>query len=342
MEDDAIIRTDDSLLVPVPLMVQWMCSFPFIVLSEERIPMELRYTVTAPHEGQQLKGFVKGRRELSSSLWKKIKWTGETLVNGEIVHNARLVLHEGDEILFRWSEDNDIVPSDIPLSIVYEDPDILVVNKGPGMIIHPTSREAHDTLVNAVAGYFQRTGEEAGIHPVYRLDRNTTGLVVVAKSAIGQYGLSKSHDSIYREYLALVEGVVEPSKGTIELPIGRKPGSIVEWMVREDGKWAGTEYRVLASTPQVSLLRIHLLSGRTHQIRVHFSYLGHPLLGDDLYGGSLSEIGRQALHAFSLSFTHPLTGKAMHFTAPMPKDMETLVRRFWGSLDMIKEDTEND
>ena len=302
--------------------------------------MELRYTVTAPHEGQQLKGFVKGRRELSSSLWKKIKWTGETLVNGEIVHNARLVLHEGDEILFRWSEDNDIVPSDIPLSIVYEDPDILVVNKGPGMIIHPTSREAHDTLVNAVAGYFRRTGQDAGIHPVYRLDRNTTGLVVVAKSALGQYGLSKTHDSIYREYLALVEGAVEPAEGKIELPIGRKPGSIVEWMVREDGKWAGTEYRVLATSGKASLLRIHLLSGRTHQIRVHFSHLGHPLLGDDLYGGSLDLIGRQALHAWSLSFAHPLSGQRLHFTVPLPEDMAGLICHIWGSTDMIKEDTE--
>lgn len=177
--------------------------------------MELQYIVTEKHDGQQLKGFVKGRRELSSSLWKRIKWTGEILVNGVPVHNARMVLHAGDTIIFRWSEDNDIVPSDIPLSIIYEDKDILIVNKGPGMIIHPTSREAHDTLVNAVAGYFHRSGEDAGIHPVYRLDRNTTGLVVVAKSALGQYGLSKSHDSIYREYLALVEGMIEPSAGSI-------------------------------------------------------------------------------------------------------------------------------
>lgn len=304
--------------------------------------MELQYVVTEKHDGQQLKGFVKGRRELSSSLWKRIKWTGETLVNGAPVHNARMVLHAGDTIIFRWSEDNDIVPSNIPLSIIYEDKDILIVNKGPGMIIHPTSRESHDTLVNAVAGYFHRSGEDAGIHPVYRLDRNTTGLVVVAKSALGQYGLSKSHDSIYREYLALVEGKVEPSEGSIIRPIGRKPGSIVEWMVREDGKWAGTEYRVLAVSPEVSLLRIHLLSGRTHQIRVHFSSLGHPLLGDDLYGGSLALISRQALHAFSLSFIHPLTGESMHFTAPVPEDMSSLIRSIWGTLDMIKEDRKND
>lgn len=154
--------------------------------------MELQYVVTEKHDGQQLKGVVKGRREFSSSLWKRIKWTGEILVNGVPVHNARMVLHAGDTIIFRWSEDNDIVPSDIPLSIIYEDKDILIVNKGPGMIIHPTSREAHDTLVNAVAGYFHRSGEDAGIHPVYRLDRNTTGLVVVAKSAWGSTVFQKA------------------------------------------------------------------------------------------------------------------------------------------------------
>lgn len=283
--------------------------------------MEVRYAVTPAHEGQELRRFIKGKREFSSALWKRVKWNGKVLINGEAVHNARTILHEGDVVILSWSEENEVVPSDIPLSIVYEDADVLVVNKGPGMIIHPTSREAHDTLVNGVAGYFSRKHEDAGIHPVYRLDRNTTGLVVVAKSAMGQYELSKSHDCIYREYLALAAGPVVPAEGTIEEPIGRKPGSIVEWMVRPDGKWASTEYRVLAANDRASLLRIHLKSGRTHQIRVHFSYLGHPLLGDDLYGGPMDLMKRQALHAFSVSFHHPKSGRALHFEAPLPSDM---------------------
>jgi len=266
-----------------------------------------------------------------------VKWNGKVLINGVAVHNARTVLHEGDEVILSWSEENDVVPSDIPLSIVYEDEDVLVVNKGPGMIIHPTSRNTHDTLVNAVAGYFERNHRDAGIHPVYRLDRNTTGLVVVAKSAMGQYELSKSHDCIFRQYVALVSGRVEPTEGVIEKPIGRKPGSIVEWMVRPDGKWAATEYRVLASSDEASLLLIHLRSGRTHQIRVHFSSLGHPLLGDDLYGGSLDLMKRQALHALSVAFRQPRKGTPLRLYAPMPSDMTEVILKLWGSLDVLKE-----
>lgn len=299
--------------------------------------MEVRYRISSDHEGQELRRFMKGKREFSSALWKRVKWNGKVLINGEAIHNARTVLHTGDEVILSWSEENEVVPSDIPLSIVYEDGDILVVDKGPGMIIHPTSREAHDTLVNGVAGYFLKNHEDAGIHPVYRLDRNTTGLVVVAKSAMGQYELSKSHDCIYRQYVALVSGRVEPAEGTIEEPIGRKPGSIVEWMVRPDGKWAATEYRVLASCDTASLLLIHLRSGRTHQIRVHFSFLGHPLLGDDLYGGPLDLMRRQALHALSVSFRHPGRGEMVKLSAPLPEDMTEVIQKFWGSLDVLKE-----
>lgn len=311
--------------------------FISMITQEQEAGMEVRYQVASDHEGQELRRFIKGKREFSSALWKRVKWNGKVLINGEAVHNARTVLHEGDEVILSWSEVNEVVPSDIPLSIVYEDEDVLVVNKGPGMIIHPTSRNTHDTLVNAVAGYFERNHRNAGIHPVYRLDRNTTGLVVVAKSAMGQYELSKSHDCIYRQYVALVSGRVEPTEGVIEQPIGRKPGSIVEWMVRPDGKWAATEYRVLASSDEASLLLIHLRSGRTHQIRVHFSSLGHPLLGDDLYGGSLDLMKRQALHAWSVAFRHPRKGACLRLYAPMPTDMTEVILKLWGSLDVLKE-----
>lgn len=159
--------------------------FISMITQEQEAGMEVRYQVASDHEGQELRRFIKGKREFSSALWKRVKWNGKVLINGMAVHNARTVLHKGDEVILSWSEENEVVPSDIPLSIVYEDEDVLVVNKGPGMIIHPTSRNTHDTLVNAVAGYFERNHRDAGIHPVYRLDRNTTGLVVVAKSAWG-------------------------------------------------------------------------------------------------------------------------------------------------------------
>ncbi len=287
--------------------------------------MQITWTVSQDMEGRMVKDVVKRTHHLSAGLWKRIKWNGRVTVNGVDIHNARTPLHVGDVVLLEWSEESDIVPADIPLSIVYEDDTLLVVNKGPGMIIHPTSHGAHDTLVNAVAGYFQKKQENAGIHPIYRLDRNTTGLVVVAKSAKGQYDLSHSHDQIYREYLALISGHLEEKQGCIDRPIGRKPGSIVEWMVRDDGKRAVTDYEVLGETESYSLLKIHLLTGRTHQIRVHFQSLGHPLLGDDLYGGSCDLIDRQALHAYSVKLKHPVTGENMEWKAPIPEDMGKLM-----------------
>lgn len=286
--------------------------------------MEISFVVSPEMEGRMVKDVVKRTHHLSAGLWKRIKWSGQVTVNGVNIHNARHPLHAGDRVVLAWSEENDIVPADIPLSVVYEDESLLVVDKGPWMIIHPTAHGAYDTLVNAVAGYFQRKNLAAGIHPVYRLDRNTTGLVLVAKSAKGQYDLSHSHDRIYREYLALVSGHMAEKKGVIDRPIGRKEGSIVEWTVRDDGKRAVTEYEVLEERESYSLLRIHLLTGRTHQIRVHFQSLGHPLLGDDLYGGPCELISRQALHAYTLSFQHPETGENMHLMAPIPEDMRKL------------------
>ena len=171
--------------------------------------MEILWTCGEDDEGRVVKDIARKRLHLSGALWKRIKWNGIFSLNGEALHNAKTPVKAGDVLRFSWSEESDIVPSDIPLDILYEDKELLIVNKGPGMIIHPTSKEAHDTLVNAVAGYFQKKGEESGIHPVYRLDRNTTGIVVVAKSAKGQYELSKSHDVLYREYLALVSGNME-------------------------------------------------------------------------------------------------------------------------------------
>lgn len=288
--------------------------------------MEISFIVSPEMEGRMVKDVVKRTHHLSAGLWKRIKWSGQVTVNGVDIHNARFPLHAGDTVRLVWSEENDIVPADIPLSIVYEDNTLLVVNKGPGMIIHPTAHGAFDTLVNAVAGYFQKKQSTAGIHPIYRLDRNTTGLVLVAKSAKGQYDLSHSHDQIYREYLALISGHMEEKKGVIDRPIGRKEGSIVEWTVRDDGKRAVTEYEVLEEMETYSLLRIHLLTGRTHQIRVHFQSLGHPLLGDDLYGGPCDLISRQALHAHTLRFRHPETGEEMYLAAPVPEDMKRLFR----------------
>lgn len=256
------------------------------------------------------------------------------MVNGVISRNANDFVYPGDVVVCRWEESiEDTKPSDDPLDVVYEDEWLMVVNKGPHMLIHPTSKEPQHTLVNAAAGYYLRRGIEAGIHPIYRLDRNTTGLVIIAKCAKVQADLSRSHDQICRRYFAVAEGILPDDRGIIERPIGRKEGSIIEWMVRDDGKPALTEYEVLARRQDRTFLRLRLHTGRTHQIRVHLSSLGHPLMGDDLYGGHTGAISRQALHAGELFFTHPMTGENMHLTAPVPADMKALLPDFpFGSI----------
>lgn len=286
--------------------------------------MRLEWTVPEGAAPVMLRSFVRQSGRLSASLWKRVKWNGRVTVNGEEVHNARTPVAGGDRIVCEWDETSDIVPADIPLSIVYEDASLLIVDKELGMIIHPTHKKLHDSLVNAVAGYFARKGEAAGIHPVYRLDRNTTGLVVVAKSAKVQLDLSRSHDRITRHYLAISSGHLEEAEGVIEAPIGRRPGSIVEWMVRADGRPAKTAWTVLARGADCDLLRLRLFTGRTHQIRVHLAHLGHPLLGDDLYGGPCERMSRQALHAADVAFRHPETGEPVSWTAPLPEDMRRI------------------
>lgn len=287
--------------------------------------MRLEFIVPASQDGRKLKSCIRSYKGISASLWKRIKWDGRVTIDGVENRNANVILRKGNIVVCEWDENSDIIPSDRPVDILYEDSFLLVVNKPVRMLIHLTSRNVQDTLVNAVAGYYRRVKTEAGIHPLYRLDRNTTGVVVVAKSARIQHALSKSHDLMYREYIALAEGNIRDSSGLIDEPIGRKPGSIVEWMVRDDGKPAQTEFTVLERKEDFSVLRLHLLTGRTHQIRVHLSHAGHPLLGDDLYGGDTRLIDRQALHAFSVRFTHPETGEALRFEAPLPEDMKKLI-----------------
>lgn len=240
--------------------------------------MNFTFIVPEDHDGQRLSDFIRGRG-VSARLWKKVKWQGTVCINGEPCHHAKTRLHAGDKVTASWEEENDIVPAHIPISVIYEDEWLLLVNKGPHMIIHPTSKEHYDTLVNAVAGYLEEKGEAAGVHPIYRLDRNTTGLVLVAKSSKVQHDLSKSHDRIYREYVALASGVFPEKEGMVDAPIGRKEGSIIEWTVREDGKPARTDYQVLKQLDDFALLRLHLHTGRTHQIRVHMAYIHHPPSG---------------------------------------------------------------
>ena len=251
--------------------------------------------------------------------------------------------------------DNDIIPEDIPLDIVYEDNDLMVVNKPAGLVVHPGCGNYHGTLVNAIAWHLNDTPKYDPNDPqvglVHRIDKDTSGLLVVAKTpdAKTHLGLQFYNKTTKRKYNALVWGVVENNEGTIEGNIGRNPKDRMQMAVLSDpaqGKHAVTHYRVLERLGYVTLVECVLETGRTHQIRVHMKHIGHTLFNDERYGGNeilkgthfskykqfvnncFETCPRQALHAMTLGFVHPRTGEEMFFTSPLPEDMTNLIDKW--------------
>lgn len=240
------------------------------------------------------------------------------------------ILQPGDTLTLHIHEEHSsgkIPPVELPLDIIYEDEDLMVINKPAGMPIHPSMNNYYNSLANSLAYYFAQQNCPFVFRCINRLDRDTSGLTIVAKHYVSAGMLStmianKASSGITREYLAIVKGSVLPSEGTITAPLGRKEGSIIERCVDfEKGESAVTHYRVLDEKNGHSLVSLILETGRTHQIRIHMKYLGYPLIGDYLYNPDMEQIQRQALHAWKLSFVHPITGEKMQFTAPLPEDM---------------------
>lgn len=272
------------------------------------------------------RAFLAQNQGISNTIWKRIKHSGTFRVNGELVNAARTELKTGDIVTYDILRPSNITAEDLPLDIRYEDDWLLVINKPAGQLVHPTTQEAHGTLANAVLFHYEQQGEAHAYHPVHRLDRETSGLVLIAKQPQIQYKLSpKGVKTFHREYLALIPGELTPPAGTVDAPIARALPSIILRKVSPDGQAARTHYKTLRTNHQISLVHLTLETGRTHQIRVHMAHLGHPLLGDDLYGGTRERIDRQALHACRLSFTHPMTGQAICIEAPLPADMQRIV-----------------
>ncbi|NRD78448.1 RluA family pseudouridine synthase [Bacillus sp. BRMEA1] len=277
-----------------------------------------------------IREFLK-KEEISRTALTDIKFQGgQILVNGEDV-NVRYKLLEGDRLTVEFPPEN---PSQgmkgekIPLSIIYEDDYLLVVNKPAGMSTIPSREHPTGSLANALIGFYEQLKLQATAHIVTRLDRDTSGIVLVAKHRHVHHLFSKSQRSgeVKRIYEAFAEGRIASETNTVDAPIGRNPDSIIEREVRHDGQNAITHYRVLARLRDFTYLELKLETGRTHQIRVHMSYIGHPLLGDDLYGGSLAKIKRQALHCKHIHFIHPFTYEEMSFTAPLPDDMKNILK----------------
>ncbi|QQZ08203.1 RluA family pseudouridine synthase [Heyndrickxia vini] len=282
----------------------------------------LQWKITQKDEDKIIKQFL-SEKEISRRALTDIKFAGGQIMVNEREENVLYQLKCGDrlEVTFPPEKSSEsLVGEDIPIHIIFEDKDLLVIDKPAFMNTIPSREHPNGSLANALIGYYQKKSIDATVHIVTRLDRNTSGLVLVAKHRYIHHLLSKMQQKrmIKRTYEALVEGILSNDSGTIDAPIGRKDSSIIEREVRTDGKAARTHYHVLKRCSKFCHIQLSLDTGRTHQIRVHMSYAGHPLLGDDLYGGSTDKYERQALHCSNLIFYHPTTGKEMTFHSDFP------------------------
>jgi 23S rRNA pseudouridine1911/1915/1917 synthase len=289
----------------------------------------MEWNIDQQHAGKLIKEFFK-EQEISRTALTDIKFKGGAILVNNREENVRFKLHEGDtlKLIFPTEVPSKGVPGEnISLDIVYEDDYLLVVNKPAKMNTIPSREHPSGSLANALVGYYQSSGVDATSHIVTRLDRNTTGLVLVAKHRHVHHLFSKQQKlgDVKRTYEALTSGTISENSGTIEQPIGRKNESIIEREVREDGQYACTHFQVLGRHDMFTHLKLQLETGRTHQIRVHMSYIGHPLLGDDLYDGDTSLIGRQALHCRMVTFFHPFLKQELSVSAPLPPDMERIL-----------------
>jgi 23S rRNA pseudouridine1911/1915/1917 synthase len=264
---------------------------------------------------------------MSTRLYRKLIRGGFIIINGKTARSDD-ILKKGDklEVILETNETQDIEPEDIPINVVYEDEDLLVVDKPPFMVVHPTKSHPSGTLANGVMNYFRKTEQNCIVRLVNRLDRDTSGLVIIAKSQFAHMAMAQKleRNLIDKYYITIVEGKME-GQGTIDLPIDRPTLDSIKRVVMENGQRAITHYEVLKSGERASCLLVKLETGRTHQIRVHLSHLGHPIIGDTLYGKESEYIKRQALHAYKLKFRRIRDNREIEITAEIPDDMRELM-----------------
>ena len=307
---------------------------------------KITYYVDKIKPGQKISGFLKEKGYSEQNLVNLKKNLKSIEVNDTYVYQ-NYVLQQGDilNVYIRETESSrQIIPVELPIDIVYEDEDLLVVNKPAGMPIHPSRNNPDNSLGNALAWYYKQKQQAFVFRCINRLDRDTSGLTIVAKhmvsgAILAQMVAAKSRDGlqaqgIHREYLAIVEGNVEPAEGVINAPIARKESRCLERVVDyEKGDRAITHYQKLKtwknarSNKKMSLVALQLETGRTHQIRVHMAWFGHPLAGDTLYGNDGARLPRHALHCAETVFPHPESGAQMQFICPLPEDMAGLLRQ---------------
>lgn len=267
--------------------------------------------------------------QFSSRLMSKLIKNKKIYLNNSFC-DTRKSINYNDEIVVDLSgkeNNSNIVATNMDLDIIYEDDWFLVVNKQPSIAVHPSSLHYSDSLSNGIKFYFDKIGLKKKIRVVNRLDYNTSGIVVFAKCEYihEQFSKQMMQHIFQKEYLCIINGFLDNSCGIIDLPIGRKQGSIIERCIDKNGQKSITHYEVLKTFSDYSLVKCILETGRTHQIRVHFSAIGHPLLGDTLYGTASDLINRQALHSNKIDLIHPITKEHLSFESLLPNDMKKLV-----------------
>lgn len=290
----------------------------------------LIYKVESRYQGMGIKNILKEKYSMSTRLFKSIKDNGFLLLNNNKTEWYKTAW-EDDIITIEMGEESiDAWPNPTSINIIYEDYDVLLINKRPGIVVHPTKGHVYDTLANAISYHWEEKGISCKIRFVNRIDMDTSGLILIAKNKFAHHNIQSQmkDNKVKKIYLAFIEGIPNEKQGIINASIGLASKGDIKRSVLREGRASITHYRVVNEYKDASLVEIELKTGRTHQIRVHMDYIGHPLLGDSLYNKKPSEyIMRQALHARMLGFKLPRSGIYKKFHAPLPEDLLNLKRK---------------
>jgi len=297
----------------------------------------ITYLVTSEDIGKTVEQIAREKLSVSGRMLQRLTRSKGIQLNRKNAFLKREV-KAGDSVSVRIADTSPALAAtgtgpqslqeEVKLDILYEDEHFVIVNKPAGLMVHPVKKDQTSTLVHALTAYWLQKGQKLAPHPIHRLDKETSGAVFIAKSSYAHQLADRllREGDLQREYLAVVTQQLQHEQGTIDAPIMRDPSHSTKRKVGKKGEPAVTHYQVLARSQEATLVRVQLETGRTHQIRVHFQSIGHPLVGDTLYGARRTGFRRQALHAYQLSFTHPLLQQKMTIKAPLPEDLAAYVK----------------